>query len=212
VQLPFDKENQLLKFFPTHVGGFQLPNTSELAPRISNVILEREKQESGVQRSNMGGWHSDDQLLNWPELQFADLGDTFRSAVSHMIAATSGVARFNVRLTMAAWANVNRAGTSNSVHIHPDNHWSGVLYVKSPNFFTDPLKNAGAIQFQDPRGAINMLKTPGLSDNVACAPEVGRILVFPSWLYHSVSPFSLDEVRISIAFNARISEFKEIKD
>lgn len=199
-----------MQIFATPLGTFSVPGAAELTPRIAEVILAREKKEAGVDRSNKGGWHSDDQLIHWPELQFADLGDTFRSAVSHMISATSGKQRFNIELTMASWANVNRAGAFNSSHIHPENHWSGVFYVQTMDFSADPIKKAGNIEFRDPRGAVSMLRTPGQTDVLPIAPRQGTIIVFPSWLYHSVNTFSIDAVRISIAFNARIDRFESL--
>lgn len=109
MQLPFDQRRDIMQIFATPLGTFSVPNAAQLTPRIAKVILAREKAEVGIDRSNKGGWHSDDKLMNWPELEFADLGDTFRSAVSHMISLTSGKQRFNIKLTMSSWANVNRA-------------------------------------------------------------------------------------------------------
>lgn len=201
-----------MQAFPTPLGLFYLPNHESLCPKIEGVILEREKKEPGVTISNLGGWHSNSRLLTWPELKFADLADTFRSAVSNMIAATCGAKKFETKLQLAAWANVNRKGSSNACHIHPEFHWSGVLYVKTPDLSEDPVRKAGCIEFQDPRGPVNMLATPGQTNLLSIPVEQGMMLVFPSWLYHWVNPFSLDAIRISIAFNARIETFREIKN
>lgn len=210
MQLPFDQRRDIMQIFATPLGTFSVPNAAQLTPRIAKVILAREKAEVGIDRSNKGGWHSDDKLINWPELEFADLGDTFRSAVSHMISATSGKQRFNIKLTMSSWANVNRAGAFNSSHIHPENHWSGVFYVQIADFSADPINKAGDIEFKDPRGPVSMLRTPGQGDVLSITPRVGTIIIFPSWLYHSVNSFSIDAVRISIAFNARIDRFQSL--
>ena len=103
MQLSFNPKTDLKQAFATPIGLFQLPNAGELAPKIANVVLAREKKEAGVVRSNFGGWHSDEDLLRWPELQFADIADTCRSAVSHMIAVTSGEKKFNTKLALSAW-------------------------------------------------------------------------------------------------------------
>ena len=211
MKLPFNPKTDLMQAFPTPMGLFKLPNHETLCPKIADVVLEREKREPGLEVSNLGGWHSDGKMLGWPELQFADLADTFRSATSHMIAATCGVPRFETKLQLAAWANVNRAGSSNASHIHPEFHWSGVLYVQTPDLSKDPVRKAGNIEFQDPRGPVSMLKTPGQTNLMSIPVEQGMILVFPSWLFHWVNAFSLDAIRISIAFNARIEQFREVK-
>ncbi|NNE04205.1 MAG: hypothetical protein HKN15_00580 [Xanthomonadales bacterium] len=211
MQLPFNPRKNLRQIFATPLGSFEVPGAAELMPKIARVVLAKEKAEKGMNRSNKGGWHSEDTLLNWKELEFADLADTFRSSVAHMIASTSGFAKFNVDLTMSAWANVNRAGAFNSPHIHPNNHWSGVLYVQAPNLEDDPFEKAGNIEIQDPRGPINMVRSPGQKDALSIEPKQGMILIFPSWLLHCVNSFSKDVVRISIAFNARINQFQVIK-
>ncbi|MDX1460259.1 MAG: TIGR02466 family protein [Xanthomonadales bacterium] len=205
--LEFDPRTNVQAIFPTPLGKFEVPNARELMPRIAEAILARERQEQGVSGSNRGGWHSEGKLLSWPELEFANLGELFRESVAHMLSATTGHRRFNLDLHLAAWANVNRPGAFNTMHIHPNNHWSGVLYVQTPDLSDDPVPKAGNIEFQDPRGPINMVKPPGSMSALSIPPQQGTMLVFPSWLFHGVSPFTKDVVRISIAFNARIDRF-----
>ena len=47
-----------------------------------------------------------------------------------------------------------------------------------------------------------MEKADFRSDNLKFKPEVGTMLVFPSWLKHSVYPFYVDGERRSMSFNA----------
>ena len=211
MQVPFNIRENVNQLFPTPLGTFNYPNAREVMPKIAEVILAKERADEGIRRSNKGGWHSDDTLLTWPELQFADLADTFRSATAHMITLMSKESRFNADLAIGAWANINRAGQFNSPHIHPNNHWSGVLYVKSPDFSVDPLPNAGRIEFQDPRGPCGMLPHPGMKNTLSLGPREGTMLLFPSWLYHWVNTFTIDVLRISIAFNVKINNFEALK-
>lgn len=208
MHLPFDPKVNIKEVFTTPLGLFAVPGADQLNRLLEEAILAREASDTTVERSNYGGWHSDDTLLNWPEIASANLGDTFRSAVSHMIAWTTRMQRFNIRLTLGAWANVNRAGTFNTSHIHPGNHFSGVYYVRAPDLADDGIRNAGNIQFYDPRGPISMVQLPGQLDTLSIPPREGTLLIFPAWLYHSVNSFTRDKVRISIAFNARIDEFQ----
>ena len=210
MQLSFDPRTDVRQAFATPIGRLEVPNASEINPRIAEVVLAREKADQGVNRSNRGGWHSDNDFLSWPELQFTDLEDTFRSAIVHMIAFTTGTSKFDIKLTLEAWANVNRAGSFNSNHIHPHNHWSGVYYVQTAGIFEDPVPKAGKIHFNDPRGPITMFRSPGQHDSLTIDPEEGVIVIFPSWLFHSVNPFTVETTRISIAFNGRIDGFRPI--
>ncbi len=54
----------------------------------------------------------------------------------------------------------------------------------------------GAIQFM--QGDKQDLR----SDTLTFRPEVGKLLMFPSWLKHSVYPFDVDGERRSMSFNA----------
>ena len=40
------------------------------------------------------------------------------------------------------------------------------------------------------------------SDTLTFRPEVGKMIIFPSWLKHSVYPFDADGERRSMSFNA----------
>ena len=212
LQLNFDVKKDLLHIFATPLARFSLDEAQKYTPRIAEAILTREAAEPGIERSNKGGWHSDQKMLQWPELKFIDLESLFRESVYNMIALTSRHKKFKSDISISAWANVNRAGSFNSSHVHPENHWSGVFYVKTTNFDEDPVKRAGKLEFHDPRGAIRMLNNPSNQpDKVGINPIEGNIMLFPSWLYHSVNTFTIDTVRISIAFNARIEHFEPVE-
>ena len=214
MRLNFDQKSNLLQAFPTQVGRFTVPNAAQINPILEEIILARESRQQGHSKSNVGGWHSDIDFHMWPEVQQrTDIVETMQSAVSHMIATAAETTRFNLNCDFVSWANINRAGSHNAVHNHSNAHWSGVYYVTVPQFDQDDLPRAGNIVFYDPRGAVNMVVHPGrCSDGepFEMAPRAGHMLLFPSWLYHSVNPFKSDVTRISIAFNARIDRFEEL--
>ena len=98
----------------------------------------------------------------------------------------------------------------NKSHVHPHCDWSGCYYVKTP-------KNCGVLWFVDPRPVRHMIIEPHLYDNkevfgrfhggtqFGVSPEVGRLVVFPSFLEHFVDPNESHETRISISFNLKFS-------
>jgi uncharacterized protein (TIGR02466 family) len=74
-------------------------------------------------------------------------------------------------------------------HNHPDSQISAVFYLlaEEPN-------SGGNIVFQDPRSNANrghdsIIKERAFN-NVTHTPKTGDILVFPSYMYHYVEPFS----------------------
>ena len=91
----------------------------------------------------------------------------------------------------------------NPVHTHSGN-FSGVIYLKIPddmeNHFNEETKDhypaSGLIEFSYGEPADMR------SDTLMFRPEVGMMLVFPSYLKHSVYPFYCDGERRSMSFNA----------
>ena len=213
MRLQIDPKNNILQAFPTMIGRFQVPNAAQINPVLEELILARESKHQGTSKSNVGGWHSDIDFHMWPEVQRTDIVETMQSAVSHMVAMASQSSRFNLNCDFVSWANINRAGSHNSVHNHCNSHWSGVYYVKVPKFDDNDVPRAGDIMFYDPRGAVNMVVHPGKcidGESIRVSPIAGHLLIFPSWLYHSVNPFKSDVTRISVAFNARIENYEEL--
>ena len=81
-------------------------------------------------------------------------------------------------------------------------HDRGVYYIKAP-------KDSGNIVFNEPKTGAHMVmprrkdgKPPShLWKEVHVSPLEGRILIFPSWLWHSVQPNKSNDIRISVSFN-----------
>ena len=102
-----------------------------------------------------------------------------------------------------SWIVSQYAGEYNPYH-HHGGDISAVVYLKIPDGMEEELKKEyedhypsnGLIEFmygenQDMR-----------SDNIKFKPEVGTILLFPSYLKHFVYPFYCDGERRSMSFNA----------
>eukprot|EP00045_Choanoeca_perplexa_P003117 m.28726 g.28726 ORF g.28726 m.28726 type:complete len:259 (+) comp11874_c0_seq1:157-933(+) len=91
--------------------------------------------------------------------------------------------------TLHPWATVHKDCEAHLLHTHPNHQISGVVYVQMP-------KDAGPIQFYDPRGP-----RPPFDGVITIQPRAGDIVLFPSWLAHQVMPTQGESERISIAFN-----------
>ena len=99
------------------------------------------------------------------------------------------------------WINVMEKGAVHGAHIHPHSVVSGTYYVSVPD-------HAGAIRFEDPRLAMLMAAPPRKEkarlENrsfVSVPPRPGLLLLWESWLRHSVEPNRARRPRISISFN-----------
>jgi uncharacterized protein (TIGR02466 family) len=85
---------------------------------------------------------------------------------------------------------------------------SGVYYVR-----TRP--GADSINFHDPRSQTGIIRPPVAeltaenTDQVVVRVKDGTLLIFPSYLQHSVDANASGEERISISFNIMFSAFTE---
>ena len=179
--------------FPTEVYSFN--NEYIDNDKIKEIILEKEKTETGRKLSNMGGWQSKDNLLE--EKDFSEIKDFLFECIEII---KKDLYEDNTKFYMvSSWTNVNRKGDSNIPHIHGNSHWSCAYYVTES--YTAP------IYFLDPRIRAGMFKPIGLKKNKYCnivGPEKcesGQALFFPSWLEHAVAKNSTDNPRISISCN-----------
>jgi uncharacterized protein (TIGR02466 family) len=93
------------------------------------------------------------------------------------------------RRSIHAWATVHQRCVSHLLHTHPGHLLSGVYYVRMP-------ERAGHIVFHDPRGP----RFP-FDQREQVQPRPGDLILFPSWLAHTVTPTGGESERISIAFN-----------
>lgn len=196
--------------FATPVFRRLWPDAGAVNDGLRRAILEREQAERTAGRSVVGGWHSRDDLLDWPYPEIRALRGWIGAAIQEMtqfarpdIGAAGPV---NIDLDGGAWANVLRDGGYHKIHNHPDCDWSGVYYVSTGALAPDGPPENGMIEFLDPRmGATSPgPKGPEAMPKLRVPTAAGLMVVFPSWLYHYVNPFRGTGERISVAFNVRL--------
>ncbi len=205
-QLP----NGVMLAWPTPIYRKVWSEDQKFAARLREIILERENKYPSIQRSLIGGWHSDLDLLEWPHPEMTVLKDRITEVTREMsqlcVQGTNSKISGNASIT--AWANVSRNGHFHRIHTHANSCWSGVYYVATGERDHSHPDN-GLIEMIDPRLGVEMIPIPGdpFGEKLRFDPEVGMMLVFPSWLQHFVDPFFGENERISIAFNVLISNF-----
>ena len=200
---------ELRSYFATPVAVVTLTDAETLNPELKRMILEREREDRGVQHSNLGGWQSSWDFEEWGGAPARRLLDATRELATRL---TSDRAGKPVRISWKtnAWANVNRRGHGNEFHTHPGAYWSGTYYVDDGGIAADHALG-GAFEIQDPRGVAPAMYAPLLGFAVPGGqsagasellfPQSGQFLLFPSWLQHGVRPYLGDRTRISVAFN-----------
>lgn len=104
-----------------------------------------------------------------------------------------------------AWVVSQYAGDYNPVHSH-ESTISGIIYLKTPEQIKNSFNQAepsldGTIQFI--YGNYHRPSLQNFGPRVVL-PEPGDMYIFPSYILHTVYPFTGDGERRSIAFNMEI--------
>lgn len=196
-------ELQVTQAFPTFVGRLQIPDAEGMNRELQALILAEEAAYSSLGRSNIGGWHSRTDFLHRSEPAVSALSAWLNWALRRMIDATAGPNAFQGSLSVSAWTTICRAGAYHAPHSHPDSAWSGVYYVDAATDSSDqPL--SGVLEFLDPRAGVEAVTAPGdpSGEPFRVRPQPGLLVLFPSWLYHWVHPYTGQTPRIAISFNA----------
>lgn len=204
-----EKRLHVEQMFSTPLVRAKHPELNGLIEPLRAVILTQKETDSGMTRSNMGGWHSRPNMDQWG-------GSAAQKLVSIAIAITEQnliVKDAPVGLEMGwgvdMWANVNGAGHGNAQHCHPGAFASAVFYVDQGS--NGAPAHDGHIVMEDPRYPMAYMQQPNVlwpgpdgkpvESQFAVLPEAGEMIVFPSWLGHAVKPHSGSGERISIAIN-----------
>ena len=199
----------LSKIFPTPIWDADLGiNNKELYDWCKQF---REIDANGVAKANKNGWHSKDILLE-EHLHVSPVKDLFSAIMEMTNQATSDYNYKNTNPIIKianSWININDTKECyTETHVHPGSVFSGVYYVKC-------TEDSGLIKFDRNfyerflfhcHGAIE--ESSELSaEGVLYKPIEGRLLLFPSYLPHSVGKNLDDSERVSISFNIHYSSW-----
>jgi len=182
------------QFFPTIVYGKDVKLDNRL---FEHEVIEWSKKDKGVTKTNVDGWHSTTEMHKIP---------VFKPLVDELFKMQFEI--FNEEWLEREprlgnmWANINPPGGYNRPHIHANSLFSGVYYIKSP-------VNSGKLICNDPRPGVHVnmpVRKEGqppkhLWREIHLDPIEGRIIMFPSWLWHCVEPNKSNDMRISVSFN-----------
>ena len=179
---------------PVYIADIEHPTLNQ---ELERDIVAWSKQDKGIVRTNVQGWHSTTDMHQKPQ---------FKKLVSMLYACQKTIydqEHLDSEPVLGnMWANINPPGGMNRAHQHPNSLWSGVYYIKAP-------KNCGYLKIDDPRSVACMSRPRQKEGKVPerllrethYEPIAGRCIMFPSWLMHCVDPNNSNDIRISVSFN-----------
>ena len=189
-------------FFPTPVWTLQLDEYQSINEQMYKFIkITQSKDQQGISKSNIKGWHSKD--FNMQENEPKNFIKFILPAIEQVITDMNWEKQKQSININSMWAIINTGGAANHRHQHSNCTISGAYYVRAP-------KNSGDIIFYDPRPAPVYTYPNAVNPNLLNAqvngisPKEGALVLFPSYLDHSVNENLSNEERIVISFNITI--------
>jgi len=206
---------ELTSAFAVPIGHARLDPCDRLNRELEHLFLARETQEyrnltpSHNPQAEM--FESRVDLFTWPEpcireLRTFMLESVFRVAMAASETAPEEFARLH--LNNHTWFHITRPTGYFVAHNHALASWSAVYCVKEG---ADPggapcgglLRlfdtRTGADAFLDP--ANQRLRQPFIVSDLDLQLQAGQLVVFPSYLFHEVTPYYGSDIRITVATN-----------
>lgn len=177
----------------------------EFHAELRPLLEQRHRQAAHpLDQSLRGGTQTSRGLLADPHplirkylsLLDAPLAD-YQSAIGHdprhpMRSRNAGAA-----IPTGCWSVRLKRGGFHVNHIHPQGWISSAYYVSVPAEVADEDVRSGWIKFGEPR-----FPMPEGEPLKMVQPKPGRLVLFPSYMWHGTNPLLGDEPRLTIAFDA----------
>ena len=181
---------------------FHTPLVVTLLPHVDNKALTDivySLRDAGLLHGGhgVGGLQTQGNLLKIDREPVRQVAEGFAEMIAQLGVPTV--------LQMVGWSVLGRPGDASldTPHHHLPYHYSAVYYPKVP----DLRAPEGNLVFFDPR------ETFAGGEPVQLPPREGMMVLFPSWLKHSVIPMpSATGDRISISLNAIIGTLSDAEN
>jgi tetratricopeptide (TPR) repeat protein len=101
--------------------------------------------------------------------------------------------RFN-----GAWSVRLHSSGYHANHTHPRGWISSACYIELPDCMSGDRSEEGVLTFGEP----GIATTPKLGTEYSVKPQVGMLVLFPSYFWHGTVPFRSNQARLTVAFDA----------
>lgn len=165
-------------------------------------------QNHPLDQSLRNGTQTTRNLVTAPEPLMQHLLESFRAAIddyrdqlrvesAHPLAV---LRRGNAEI-IGAWSVRLWRNGFHVNHVHPEGVLSSAYYVDVPAETRDEGLKSGWLKLGEPRYPV-----PGMAPERFVQPQAGRLVLFPSYLWHGTNAIHGEEPRVCVAFDARTPE------
>lgn len=208
--------------FPIPVLEIQWGNADKLNAALELALYqERSEDHTGIYRSNTAGcWHSKTDLFQRDKAgPYKMLEQMFAQGFEQMARTNGKKEGFRLGWDLRAWGMMYRDRGYATPHNHPNCHFAGVYYVRDADqeapkvMATGDRVKPGTLEFNPPIQHDVWGEWANLAPTARVTPKEGKMVIFPSWLFHMVHPVEGDDTRIAIACNATVRKYdKPVKE
>jgi len=201
--------------FAVPFGDARLAGCERLNRQLEALFIARETDEyrnpTPSHTPQAETFESRFNLFRWPDACVQELRTFVLNSVAQTVIQASNVQPEELaKLTMHnhTWYHVSRYAGSFVAHNHPLASWSAVYCVRAGERLPD-RPDSGVLRFLDTRSgadsyldaANRRLRTPFALKPREMRLEEGQVVVFPSYVFHEVTPFYGRDTRITVATN-----------
>jgi len=123
------------------------------------------------------------------------LFDKFHGAIDRYLTRLGNASRHTIT---GAWSVRLSSGGYHVDHVHQRGWLSSAFYAAVPPVMKPEDAHAGWLRFGKP----GVVTRPELPPDHRLRPEPGKLVLFPSYMWHGVEPFKSDGPRLTVAFDA----------
>ncbi|VAW47350.1 hypothetical protein MNBD_GAMMA03-554 [hydrothermal vent metagenome] len=209
-------EIKIIPAFAVPFGASFLADCGAMNNSLKELFLLRETDEyKNPTRNSMETdlvFESNFDLFTWEQDCVVQLKEFMTACVKEIVARTNQYKRETVEkfdIYADAWYHITRKGGYFTNHNHPMASWSA-CYCITDGITAGEAADSAVTRFFHPQtaastyldaGNLSMTKTPYGYGHQVFKLQAGQIVIFPSWIYHEVSPYMGDSERIIVAVN-----------
>ena len=200
-------ESEIIKPFGPSIVKIKIPDeiVKEMNFFVDGIIKDKERLEKFNEGPKLAGNVYQEFLIDTDFMKKIKWGDFLGSACNDWVWREKNLTLKSFQI-IKSWIVRQFKYEYNPIHYH-SGHISGVGYLKVPNNMGETSQKNKKVNNNGKLILIDGSKKLFSSPTYTITPKVGDFYLFPSYLMHTVYPFSnSDEERRSVSFNARIDE------
>ncbi|HLU06994.1 MAG TPA: putative 2OG-Fe(II) oxygenase, partial [Woeseiaceae bacterium] len=206
-----DERDEILNDYEHLVGVYDVPVPSGFSGAAAfnsrlNEVLDtiHTGKRPPPEQTVRGGTQTSGDLFVRREPEIASLVDGLRSCIREYIDRLPGhpehpmLSRRSESFDFSAsWSVRLQSAGFHTMHIHPLGWISSAYYVHVPPEVAGPAAKGGELKFGEPDIDIGPKGNP----RRYVQPAVGRLVLFPSYMWHGTVPFDSVQPRTTVAFD-----------